>query len=449
MASQTNSAFSPSAKPGRSHAARRPDGTESDSTHRLARIRRRLISEALLRSLTLVVFWSCLCFLIGPNTVQYRLEMTALLVLLVLLPGIFYKLTNYSEARNAVASMWSFGRLSFEQVSRDLALHQGTKAEMQQAGPYIEMMHQHIGDSLAESEREVIKVIEQMGLLNQHSIEQRKRIALSIHSGRELNESTQQRVESNKEIIGGLEMQLRAQAGEMRESFERIENLASDVRALTPLIKVITSIAKQTNLLALNAEIEAARAGTAGKGFSVVAFEVRKLAVLSTTSASDIATKINATCAKVHREMEEARTSLETHEQDNSMTSLMVGLSRMQEEFAENGSLLLSVISEVDASYEESISRLTDALGHIQFQDVMRQRMEHVQTALLEMRDHLLGMSECSEDPLWDGTLKQTFKTILDAHIGQYRMASQAVTHQAVTSVSFGADHSRPAIELF
>jgi len=43
------------------------------------------------------------------------------------------------------------------------------------------------------------------------------------------------------------------------------------------------------------------------------------------------------------------------------------------------------VISGVDASYQESVNRLSKALGHIQFQDVMRQRLEHVQEALREM----------------------------------------------------------------
>jgi len=99
--------------------------------------------------------------------------------------------------------------------------------------------------------------------------------------------------------------------------------MASEVRALTPMIKVITSIAQQTSLLALNAEIEAARAGTAGRGFAVVAFEVRKLSVSSTKAAADISAKINATCERVDRELAEARASLKEHEQNDGMSCLL------------------------------------------------------------------------------------------------------------------------------
>jgi len=69
------------------------------------------------------------------------------------------------------------------------------------------------------------------------------------------------------------------------------------------------------------------------------------------------------------------------------MKNLIAELGEMQVDFGKNGELLLQVITEVDSNYEESVERLTQALGHIQFQDVMRQRMEHVETALLEMRD--------------------------------------------------------------
>jgi methyl-accepting chemotaxis protein len=124
-------------------------------------------------------------------------------------------------------------------------------------------------------------------------------------------------------------------------------------------------------------------------------------------------------------------------------------LSGMQEEFAKNGQLLLDVITEVDANYAESVERLTQALGHIQFQDVMRQRLEHVQQALADMRNHMQYMSERTFDFFWDGQFDHNFKEMLETQKGRHRMASQTVTHLNATGEESNQDHSRPAIELF
>jgi methyl-accepting chemotaxis protein len=145
----------------------------------------------------------------------------------------------------------------------------------------------------------------------------------------------------------------------------------------------------------------------------------------------------------------DARTSLGKHDASNSMGHLIEELGAMQREFSSNSELLLAVITEVEANYAETVERLSAALGHIQFQDVMRQRMGHVQEALVEIRDHVLVLMEKSEDRKWDGDLDQTFKGMLDAQLGKYRMASQTETHLAVSGGAASADHSGPAIELF
>jgi methyl-accepting chemotaxis protein len=416
---------------------------------RLRRIRNRLLREALVRIVLLALFWWSLSYQVGFDLTPYRFRFLVLTVLFLLLPGLAYKWISLKEARRAVSEMWAFGQLKFGDISRILEHRDTILGEVRESRQYINVMHDQIGDSLSESEREVTRAIEQISMLHSSAHQQRERIGQSIKSGKDLTERTHERVECNKEIIAAIAMQLQAQIEQFQSNFDRIRGLAGEVCALTPLIKVITSIAQQTSLLALNAEIEAARAGNAGRGFAVVANEVRKLAVLATKAAADIATKINSTCGKVNSELKDAEASLAEHRSSNDMNHLVGELSEMQLEFSSNGVLLLEVITEVDANYAESINRLSDALGHIQFQDVMRQRMEHVQEALVEMRDHILWLSDKAVDHSWDGRLELTFKSILDNHLGQYRMASQTQTHLTVAGGASAADHSRPAIELF
>jgi len=416
---------------------------------RLGRIRRRMLYESVTRVSLLAGFFYFMAQLDGPGLSHNDIKAGILLILLVLVPGLFYRWKNYAEARQAIAEMRSIGEMKFSDLSRMFEMRKVLQREGNDCGLYANVLREQIADSLVESEREVVEVIEQMNRLIERSNQEREHIARSVESGRSLAEGTRTQVHTNKELIAAIQMQLEMQIGETRANFERVRHMSGEVCELTPLIKVITSIAQQTNLLALNAEIEAARAGSAGRGFSVVAMEVRKLAVLSTKAAAEISTKINATCKQVEAELKRAQEDLSHHEANAAMNHLVSDLDGMQLNFGRNCELLLEVITGVDASYGETVERLSTALGHIQFQDVMRQRMEHVQKALEDLRDHVRVLMEKSEDPKWDGTLDRTFKSLLDSHLGQYHMARQTVTHLAVSGGATGADHSGPAIELF
>jgi methyl-accepting chemotaxis protein len=416
---------------------------------RLRRVKGRLLAQILIGAVCDASLWLGLRLLFGAHFIPYQIRVALIILVVEFVPLILVEWKNWLSARSAIADMWAFGHLRFDQISHMLTVRQAIRADVDDSKLYIEVVNGQIGDSLAESEREVVAAIEQIGGLIGECEGQKERIAQSVENSRRLAESTHARVNANKELIAAVEMQFQMQVEELRANFERIRHMSGEVCALTPLIKVITSIAQQTSLLALNAEIEAARAGSAGRGFSVVAMEVRKLAVLSTNAAGEISRKITSTCGKVEGELKVAQETLMRHEANASMNHLVSDLDGMQREFASNSDLLLEVITGVESNYRTTVERLSEALGHIQFQDVMRQRMEHVQEALIEMGEHILALNAQPESTGSDGARGTTFKEMLQAHLSRYRMASQTETHMAISGGAAKKNHNGPAIELF
>jgi methyl-accepting chemotaxis protein len=412
-------------------------------------VRIRLLITTSFALLSLWIFWQGLCRLLGPAIIPHRSSIAELLLACCLTPILIHLAASWRHSLFIAADFGEVGKMKrCERISL-LSACKVLGKEFTDSKPYIDVLHDQIRDSLAESEREVVAAIEEIGQLINLSQAQQENIAHSVKSGRDLTESTHTRAEKNKQVVTEIERQFHEQNEGMRADFQRMQSLSEEVRSLTPLIRIITSIAQQTNLLALNAEIEAARAGSAGHGFSVVANEVRKLAAHSNEAAAQISERINSTCKKVEIEMKQAQISLAKLEANKMMRNLIDDLATMQQEFSKNGQLLLAVISDVEANYASSVNRLSKAMGHIQFQDVMRQRLEHVQDALVEMRDHILILAQKPESQCWDGQLEATFKGMLEAHLNRYRMASQKVTHLAISGGGAEADLSGPAIELF
>ena len=83
-------------------------------------------------------------------------------------------------------------------------------------------------------------------------------------------------------------MNARVAENGMNKTIDWMENLKGSSAKISEAVKIISSISFQTNILALNAAVEAAHAGLQGRGFSVIASEVKKLSDITTTSSSEI-----------------------------------------------------------------------------------------------------------------------------------------------------------------
>ncbi len=180
-----------------------------------------------------------------------------------------------------------------------------------------------------------------------------------------------QRLSNIKEMI-------RTQREQQIADTEAIQGVMREVENLKELTELVKNIASQTNLLALNAAIEAARAGEYGRGFAVVAEQVRILSSQSSDAAEKIETGIKSALDAAHLQGEKMLNSTRA----NDTCELLTGFSESLENITAHYRVLEDLNPKMLACFSQSATevafKVSGAIAKIQFQDIIRQRTEHV-----------------------------------------------------------------------
>jgi methyl-accepting chemotaxis protein len=206
------------------------------------------------------------------------------------------------------------------------------------------------------------------------------------------------------------------------ELVEKMDVIKGEVRGILGLLNEVESIAKQTNLLALNAAIEAARAGEAGRGFAVVADEVRNL--------SENTNKFSKQIRKLVHNVDESLVSAESTINmlaATDMTSVMASKQQVQFMMADLAELNAVVASnaaelnQINAKVERNVSV---AVSTLQFQDMSSQLIAHAQMRLAALQQVSGEMRQGTDRPTRNEYFDQiaAYNNALHQHVASLDM---------------------------
>ena len=202
-------------------------------------------------------------------------------------------------------------------------------------------------------------------------------------------------LEVGQRDLDAIMVELRGALLRKESELKEVLLLSEFTSQLQEMAKFVGDIARQTNLLALNAAIEAARAGEAGRGFAVVADEVRKLSSLSGDTGLKISETVSTVNAAIARTVELSRHQAQQDSQTLAHSEQLV--SQVIEHFRHNAQAIVDTSSGLQQQSENVASEIAGVLVALQFQDRVSQMLSLVNNDLGKLHDQVSERQQLSQ----------------------------------------------------
>ncbi|MGE7983674.1 methyl-accepting chemotaxis protein [Solibacillus sp. NPDC093137] len=194
-------------------------------------------------------------------------------------------------------------------------------------------------------------------------LEEAKEIASQADKATALSATTNEKIEKGSVYVENTVSQMNLIHSTVEETSDSLTLLATRTKEIVNILKLVQDISDQTNLLALNAAIEAARAGEAGKGFAVVADEVRKLSEQTKQSVHDIsriATEIDSDTMKTVLSIQQVKDRVDTginisHDTKATFEDISLIIGQVQDQVNQIATVSDSIHSKMESVSAQSL----------------------------------------------------------------------------------------------
>jgi len=340
-----------------------------------------------------------------------------------------------------------------QKASQEVVFHQvadEVSGELVQVRDFNEVVRGQLKGVIDETEKAAFAIVSQLQTIDEVVTRLDQFVNQTTNESAALASDSEARIAQNQEVLRRMEGYVQQRLHESEQDQARVTQVVQEARSLESLVQLIKNVAGQTNLLALNAAIEAARAGEAGRGFAVVADEVRKLSGETEAAVVKISRGIAAVAEHIEVQFQDKLSNVNLSKERELLDFFSGQLHELGQSYEALMRHEAGVLAQIRDSSQQLSAMFMTAQSCVQFQDVSRQQIEQVMQALSRLDEHAGLLAErlrAFGDPAFS---YQPIAEHLEALFSRYVMESQRTTHQnALKMEAAGAAPAASRIELF